>query len=358
MASATGIELGAVIGIQHAGGINQTQWTRLTAPIEASDTTVFVESTAGLGSTGALRINGEIVAFAGRTSDSVSLVSRGLHGTTPTTHATGSLAGQTTVHYTEVVGVTGTTVTLHSPAPVAVSGTSVSTGAVRTGLAELVLDGSKNLHTTGALGSPILWYMTRFGRALDLSIYGGVQGGFQLLHGARDNQVENLAIKDTGRPQQSMGAGFWFFRAAVRNHITGLNVSGDCYHAVYIDDRTRTGSEWDGPCNDNQINHLNVDIPRVGSNSGVMIVGSNRNIVRDGSISNVRSGIVVDSNQNYRPDGLVTPAAGNLIDGVSMHGTFQGVNFRQLGNRATNIPMTDVPVPIAYPERGTYIDVG
>ena len=336
VASTDNIEVGTLVAIRGAGGKSIRQSSTLASTITSTDTTIPITSVIAFANIERGIIGNEIIAWTGISGNSFTGVQRGMFGTTAVSHAIGDVLYQACRHYTVVNAINDNVLTVDTIAIMGVTNAEVTIGIISPKITNLNFDGKRILPNGGDNIVPVIWSLVRYG-IIDKGEYkNGELGAIQLLHGSRDCIINMPVCKDTGKPTIGIGSVIWMFRGCCRNTVIAPILFGDCYNGIYIDDRTSTSTEWDASCDDNTIIAPNINIKRNGSNSGVNIVGSQRNKVIGGNIRGTRSGGIINSNQSYTHDGSKVPAGGNLISGVSMSDLYYSVSLSAKGNRISN----------------------
>ncbi len=147
VADATNFAVGKLVVVLGAAGGESRQRTTVADGgdgIDASQTTIGVVSTAGSGG-GYIRVDNEIMSYAGTTGTSFTGLVRGVFGTTAATHAEGANVDTVPYFWSEITGVSGTTLTLADNATTTVSGAPVIIGSKNIKLlGDITLDGNQN----------------------------------------------------------------------------------------------------------------------------------------------------------------------------------------------------------------------
>ncbi|PVE94980.1 hypothetical protein DC434_13730 [Microbacterium sp. TPD7012] len=332
VASTAGIAEGARVAVQGAGGILDTQFTRLSADITSSQTSgIQLVSVTGLNTAGVLQVGTELISFTGRSGAMLSGVTRGAFGSTAVAHTTAENIGVARRFYATVTAIAGTTLTIDRPAVLGVTDAQVSVGAVNVKITGGKIDG--NAEPTGAAASTyaIYWPLTRLSEIVGTRVENGDQGGIILTRGAADNLIRGVTLHNCGIPAVSKGSAFWLYQGCVRNNVMGLSVTGRAWVAVYLDDRTTTAEDWDAPNIANVFTNTTVDV--VGSGTAVLnIVGSSHNRFLGGSIKSPNVGINMSQNsQGVTADGSKPPTFGNDVGGFYLD-VLQGWTLFAPGN--------------------------
>lgn len=333
VANTDGIEKGTLIGIRGARGISPLQNTKITTAIDATQTTgITLTSIAGFPTFGQfLVIGSEIINFTGLSGNTLTGVTRGLFGTTPSIHATGAVIGTAMRLVGEVVAIDGNVITIDRNAILGVTNSTTSFGVVHPKIYGN-LKGNKD--KTGYKDiTAVRWDMVRFGEARYTAE--NFDSAMFLTRNSSDNQIDLKTI-DCSTKAQSIGAAVWLFQGAFRNRVN-LNGSGDMWVGLYIDNRTSIGGEWDETVDDN---YGDIVIKSEGytpsiTTTGLLAVGANGNrfnintkqihtgfslknadqvYTHDGSLPTTRNNVInFNVEQGYQPHVVYAP--GNIISG-------------------------------------------
>lgn len=323
VASATGIEVGAVVGVGGAGGYSATQNTLLTAAVDATQTTGFtLASAAGFPTAGYMVIGTEVIQYTGISTATLTGVTRGVWGTTAAAHGTtgpADVIGMASRHIAQVVGVSGTTVTLDRPAPLGVTSASVTFGIVSPGIYDVRIEGNRDAAFGARSVYPIDWSTVGNGHGDNIYVHRGETSVFLGL-GSTGCEFGTVTADDCGNPETSSGASFWMFQSCRRNKIHTLRIQTAMWSGLYWDDRTTTAEPFDGPCEDNSVDFVSIDIPLTTAlnamplTTGVLAISSNRNHVGHLSASGVRTPLVVEAGGQWYTWNSVEPECrGNTV---------------------------------------------
>lgn len=328
--SSKGIEKGSVIAIRGAGGLSSLQFTSLVDNITDTQTTgIKLTSMSGFANSGFLLVDSEIIEYTGQTNGELTGVVRGRYGTTPSSHAAGTYIGIAMRLIAEVMTVSGNTITLDRPAIIGVSVSPVSIGILHPKITGIKFEGNRVLGGASSTHNPVRWDLVRFGK-VDFSAE-NAESAIYLSQGTRDC-YGTIYAKHCSVPEGVKGAVVWLFQQCHRNHFY-VNISGDLWSGVYLDNRTSLATEWDGSCNDNS------GVVKVAgekhtpwiANSALLIVGGNRNKY-ELNATRVRTGVVIESHaQVYTADGSLPTARGNIVD-VRLHDVYQPWVLQSSGN--------------------------
>lgn len=319
---AADIEVGSLVAVHHAGKPHPSQSTFLTANIDSTQTTgLELAVTKGWPTyNGHIRFGSEIIQYASRSGGVLSGVTRGVAGTTAASHLTTEPAHLATHHYGIVAAVSGTTVTIDGAVSLNVTGSTVTVGSIGMTIAPgLVIDG--NSIPGGSTSSVYGLTLTLCRRAVvdGLTVKNGDMGGVMVVDGSRDNFFSSTTILDSGI-HGVKGAGMWCFASASRNTFDGLRIEGPIWTGIYIDDRTRTATPWDGPCDGNTVTNFIIEHTAeiVGYNPAIAVVGSNDNKFAFGKTSGTSTGIKVEhvAGQTSTHDGSFPPCSGNHFSNI------------------------------------------
>lgn len=341
LASTAGVHVGTVLAIRGAAGQSRVQASALVGSVNSTQTTgITLASTAGffLGA-GYVTVGAEIIQYTSIVGSTLSGVTRGALGTTPAAHAAGTWIGTSARLYARVISVSGSTVVLDRTAPLGVTDVAVDVGATAPRLSG-VADFYGNRPDGGAAANPypIAWVGVGGGsiEAIDAD---QCEAALSLQNGTTGCTIGPITANECGNAPVK-GSAVWLFRGVSSNSFAPITVTGvDTYTGLYIDDRTSTGSEYDGPCNDNQVAGLSVIRPHAGTADpldgfALNITGGARNVVGNLIARGVRTPIVVSAtSQAYRPDGSPGPDTwGNVVLGGALSQCFRPWNVTAPGS--------------------------
>lgn len=309
------IALGTLLAVHYAGPEHDQQATVLTAAIDTTQTTgIELTTLTGFATAGVLRIGTELIAYTGRSGGTLTGVTRGYLGTTPSAHTTDEWVRLALHHYAIVTGIAGNVVTIDEPVSLSVSGTTVSVGSSVVEVRDLTVNG--NAPSGGAAASVynITAQLCNDCVFDNLTCINGDQGGFLLGRGARHNVIRSIRLHDCGIPSVSKGAAFWFYQGCRNNRVEGITITGRCWVGIYLDNRTTTGDEWDRANTDNVIFGINIDVDRVsaGYPASINVVGASRNVISNGTLRGGIIGISISQgSQGTNPDDSKPPTVQN-----------------------------------------------
>lgn len=333
VAAPAGVEVGTVVAIGGAGGYSAAQNTLLTGAVDASQTSGFTLADAsGFPVSGFMVIGSEVVQYTGISGSTLTGVTRGVWGTTAAAHGiTGpaDVIGMAAHHIAQVIGVDGTTVTLDRPATLGVTAATVRFGIVSPGIYGIRIEGNRDAAFGARSVYPIRWVTVGNGHGDDIYVHRGETSVFLGL-GAIGCEFGTVTADDCGNPETSSGASFWMFQSCRRNKIRTLRIHTALWSGLYWDDRTTTAEPFDGPCEDNSVDFVVIDIPLTTAlnamplTTGVLAISSNRNHVGHLSTSGVRTPLVVEAGGQWRTwNGLEPECRGNTV------GVFRAKNAYQ-----------------------------
>ena len=307
VADASRIEIGTLVAVHFAGPEHNAQATVLTANIDASQTTgITLTTLTGFPSAGVLRIGGELISYTSRTGGTLAGVTRGYLGTTPASHTTGEWIRQALHHYAIVKSVSDNTITLDSPVSLDVTGTTISVGSRDVKIRSLTVNGNAPAGGAAASVYNVSAQLCTDSEFEGLTCLNSDQGGFTLAKGSRNNVVRSIRLHDCGIPAIQKGSAFWMYQGCRNNRVEGITISGRAWVGIYLDDRTTIADPWDRPNTDNVIVGINIDVDRVSSGypSSINIVGSQRNLIANGTLRGSVIGISIShGSQGTNPDG-------------------------------------------------------
>lgn len=341
--------IGQRIAIERAGGILDTQRTVLASSIDDTQTTgiTLANATQGWPSLGTLQIGGELISYTARSGATLSGVTRGAFGTTPSPHSVEDEIGLARVHYTYVTDLpTATSVILMHPPAASASETAVRVFAVAPAITGTFTIRGHH-HATPVSG--VNWSSVSHGRIETMRVE-DADSGLMLDQGTADCEIGSLELHNCTNNALG-GAALWFFRGCRGSRVGHLKITGNMWVGAYFDDRTTTATPWDGPNNDNAIVRTDIDAKQVEGVAGwppvYSMIASNRNYIGPGSIKvngsqvvgiqiNGGSSVQITAPNGYKPacegneihglilDGVAVPwtveSSGNVLHGISFKG--------------------------------------
>ena len=328
VANAAGIHPGSVVSIRGAGGRNEAEIWTLAATITATQTTGIALATSTGAFTGAsyLNVGGEVIGYTSIDGAGVLQgVTRGMYGTTATTHSAGAWIGQAARMYARVAAKNGNTLTLDRPAVLGVTNAPVDSGPVEPRISgNLAFYGNRPAGGAADNPYPVVWTSVG-GGIIDSITADRCESALMLDRGTSGCQIGSITAHECGNAPVK-GSAIWLFRGVSENKIGAVTITGaDTYVGLYIDDRTVTASEYDGPCMGNTVASFTATRPHTGTTSpadgvGINITGSGRNTVANVTITGFRFPVVISgTSQNQRPDGTGNPYTyGNSVVGGSL----------------------------------------
>tara|TARA_R110000850_G_scaffold219874_1_gene345303 strand:+ start:67 stop:2469 length:2403 start_codon:yes stop_codon:yes gene_type:complete len=331
----SGVEVGVRVAVRYAGGMLDSQKTTLTSTVSGTDTLIGLTDATGLPDSGVLRIGNELISYSALSGDSVTVSERGAFGTTAASHDAGAAIGFAKRLYGTVMAVNGSTVTLDRESDLSFSGGQFSHGTIGQGLLGLpVIDVNKV--NTGAPSSVhgYVGQLCSLG-TYDFKVYRGDVGGVFFAKGAAYNYCRRLYMHDCGIIDGGgRGSALWLFASCENNHFDFVEVTGDAWVGVYLDDRTTTASDWDGPNNNNTFVQTNINVTRSGS-APLNIVSGRHNRFLGGKIKAPEAGLSISDNSQGSSSG--TKSYGNSVSNFNIDVLETPWILESSGNSLTNI---------------------
>ncbi|PVE97116.1 hypothetical protein DC434_06965 [Microbacterium sp. TPD7012] len=291
-----GIEIGARVAIFAAGGLLDSQQSRLSGAVDATSTDLTLINVTGLAAAGTLIIDDELITFTGRTAGALTGVSRGAFGTTPAAHTATAPIGVARRLYATIVGISGDVIALDRPAQATATGVALTFGTVRSGIIGFpTIDGNKPVNGAPASVYAVLVQLSAWGE-YDLRIVNGETGGMMFSRGSAYNLGRRIHLHDSSVPAAFKGSAFWLYQGCEQNHFEDITVTGHSWVGVYLDDRTSINEEgWDAPNSHNTFVTINIDVTQ--SATGVLNVVSGRyNRFLGGRLKSPKIGINCSNN--------------------------------------------------------------
>jgi len=250
VADASGFKVGALVGIECAGGLNIYQSTTLVNAVDATQTTGFqFANKTGFQNYsvghGLLIVDNEIISYSSLdASGNLGGVVRGLLGSTASSHSAGAQIGISSRHVTEILNISGNTITLLNKAKFSVTSGNVLCGGLRTNVVDINVKGARQNNVGGHRWSPFRLTLHRFGKA-DYYVENSENGVY--LQNSCDNKVD-IRAKDVSKTGTGkIGAAIWCYQGSNNNELN-LKIVGDCWCGVVIDDRSNIATEWIAEC--------------------------------------------------------------------------------------------------------------
>lgn len=350
VASTLNIEVGSPVHIRCAGGISTQQFTTLaTGGIDASVTTVTAAATlSGWPSSGYLICGSEIIQYAAKSSTSFTSCTRGKFGTTAATHAGGATIGMAMRHNTYVTAVSGVTLTLADVAPLGVTSATVDGGGLDVHIIGLEMNGLATRYgTDGPNCFPVNLSLARRCSVQRCNIHDTDHGAINMAAGSAQNLIANNLVYDSARPADFLGAGIWIFSSSKGNRIVNNTISGDTNIGIYVDDRTNTGTDYDGPNIGNIIANNTIDLKdNVYNGVGIAHSGSHQSVITGNTIRNATSHCITiyTSPQSSIP----TSANNNVVTGNTLDNSDIGIAVVGDDNIVCNNTITNCTTPVVY----------
>lgn len=349
VASATNIEVGSNIMIQGAAGASTQQYTVLAGGgIDASTATVVTTSTLSTDwpTSGYLICGTEILHYTGRSSASFTGCTRGQFGTTAAIHAGGATISMTKRQFSEVTAVSGTTITILDPAPLGVTSATVSIGGLDAHILGLTMSGLATRYgTDGPNPFPINLALARRSSVQRCTIYDTDHGAIGLSGGTSQCRIAHNTLYDQGRPAAFLGAGIWIFSNCRGNRVVDNTFAGDSHGGIFIDDRSTTAQETDGPCVDNIVANNTFDFkPNIYTPSSIVISGSHRNVINGNTFRNIVGTAINFIRSNQGP--VEVQSANNVVTGNVIDNCGTGVALTGNDNVVSQNTITNCTYPI------------
>ena len=338
------IQVGSVIAIEGAGGILRTQQTTLSNSIGSNDTTInLTEDDGKFPTNGLLRVDNELIRYSTIKSKVVTITERGALGTVASTHTQSSKIGLAPVEYNEVLEKDGATLTLKDEVSLSVKNAQITFGPINFGVKSGVIDGNKVHGGAPSSVYGMSWTTARFGYIEHTVFKNCDHGGLIMTRGVKDSTIINPTFKDIGvyvLSSGNKGAGLWIFQGCQNNKVINANFIGSGWVGCYIDDRTTIANQYDKPNTENFITNFTVDFNNepVGYNPGMIVTGSNRNILTSGTIRGAFTGIKIERGSQYL--GEPEDGSDNEFSSINIDAN-QPWNVSSKGNRLNNIIYSD-----------------
>ncbi len=339
--NARGARPGVLVAVRGAGGASPAQSTTLASSISAASEPLYFTRYAGFPTATFVLIDDEVVGYA-RNAEGKLATSRGLLGTTATSHDAGAPVSQLSYHVTTVRSVVGKAITLEKPAPFGVKNTWVYFGSTDLGLEGLTLDGSRpGRGSAGSTAEPVYYWLARRAHIRDTLIRNGDHGAVSFDLGTTESTIEDNELIDNGSPTGMHGSALWLFRGSSGNTVRNNVISGDGYNGILVDDRTQMSSEWDRPSASNVIERNTIEIGTSNS-AAILVLGSGHNVIDRNVTRTGTYGIRVEaSQQGLQP----LDAVGNTITGNAMTGHSVGIRVTGSGNTFVANSVAETPQP-------------
>jgi hypothetical protein len=315
VANTGGIRRGAVVAIRGAGGRSRVQRTSLSVAAPPYVNSISLRSTNGLNTkwTNYLFLENEIISYKGVTGNSLNNVRRGLFGTEQVHHRAGTVVAQAQRMYAVVVEVSGKRVILDSLSWSAARNVEVDIGSVGMSITNLTIDGNRKPSGSAATNPfPLKYMLARWVSVRGATVRHGDHGAISFEVGTRDSIIESSVLSDNGDPVHRLGAAIWLFDGATRNVVRNNTINGRTFIGVVVDDRSVESTEYDADSSRNTIEGNTIDIASFGTlmNSGVLVTGSSRNVVRSNRFLHSSTGVMV---AQWTQGTVVSPAVLNSV---------------------------------------------
>ena len=330
----SGIEIGSRVGVLGGGGILDSQVSKLATAIDATSTTITLANANGLTTLAPLLIGDELISFTGVTGNTITGVTRGVFGTTAVPHTTSEDIGVARYLTATVIAKDGNSITLDKPTLKTATGTRLVYGVIDSGVIGFpTLDGNKPV---GGAPSSVYGLLVQTGSrgVYDLSIKNTDIGAIMFSNGSAYNYGHRIFMHDCGVPDGGRGGGFWLYQGADNNHFNHIEVTGESWVAVYLDDRTSSSDPWNAPNNNNTFVTVNIDVTK-STTAPLNIVSGQYNRFLGGSIKAPRVGINISDNSQGVGGGA--KSIGNHFDNFSIDVSEYPYLIYSTGNTLSNI---------------------
>ena len=286
LASVAGLEVGSLVAVNGASGVNTNSQTTLSSTIDGSVTTIPLVDASDLPATYTVFIGSEIIIGTEKSGNDLINVTRGVYGTSPVGHTSGDTVSLSPYFRAVVESIAGTTVTLSGNATTAVTSARVLYGITNSSVSGIgIIDGRSDRTIAAPAKNSFGIFLnlaTRFTIGDDLVFRKWDHGGVHL-QSSWSNYVGGRYYANS-RPADSTGANLWLFRNSSFN-VVNIAEMTDSYVGLYIDDRTSSANLYDGPSNKNTIS-----LPFVSATTNAIeISGSNNNTIVAGFVQSTSS---------------------------------------------------------------------
>ena len=358
----------AIYGQRNSTVAGGSDTTTITVDPGAGGVTISVVSTVGFGNSGHFRVDNEIIAYTGVTANTFTGCARGYQGSVAAAHAAAAVCERVTYDVYYIVAIDGVTGAWTLDRQQDVTATTMD---CLVGTADAVFDGGGTIDgnqdpVTDDVANPYGIHIF-VGRGVVVGPGITVQNCDHVgIVGAMAQDCRIYAkYRGNGRQGLTLGGNLWMFGRCYRNSGQ-LDVVGG-YIGLLIDDRSTTGTFYDGACTGNSFEILSClycNIPAMVSSSprnsvvvryangytdcAILIERSNQWVTNTdpigcyfrldafvrgaGATSEIR-GSALGSYTNITVD---CPSPGAILSGLQLAMSIRGPKgIRNLGNTAT-----------------------
>ena len=333
-----------VFVIEGMGDISTTQRTELASDINLTTKEIPIANDDGhFPENSVMRIGDELIRYSSITNQTVHVIERGAYGTTANNYSSGEVIGLSKVLYSEVTDVNNNIVELKDEMPLSSNDIQCYIGSKNININGGTIDGNK---ISGGSPSSVFGIQlphARFCNINNVTFQNCDQGALFLCKGSKENNITNCNFRDIGvynLKSGNKGAALWMFQGCQFNKVINPNFTGSGWVGIYIDDRTTTATIFDHSNSDNYILNVTLDFTNnpAGYNTGIVITGSSRNIVRNGYIKGPVTGVKIEGGGQFLKQS--EKAEDNEIAGLYLD-TKQPWEISSSGNRINNLVYSD-----------------
>lgn len=333
-----------VFVIEGMGDISTTQSTELASDIDLTTKEIPIANDDGhFPENSVMRIGDELIRYSSIKNQTVHVIERGAYGTTADNYSSGEVIGLSKVLYSEVTSVTDNIVELKDEMPLSSNNIQCYIGSKNININGGTIDGNK---ISGGSPSSVFGIQlphARFCNINNVTFQNCDQGALFLCKGSKENNITNCNFRDIGvynLKSGNKGAALWMFQGCQFNKVINPNFTGSGWVGIYIDDRTTTATIFDHSNSDNYILNVTLDFTNnpAGYNTGIVIAGSSRNVVRNGYIKGPVTGFKIEGGGQFLKQS--EKAEDNEIAGLYLD-TKQPWEISSSGNRINNLVYSD-----------------
>ncbi|MEB7366916.1 BppU family phage baseplate upper protein [Staphylococcus borealis] len=330
--------------IEGMGDISTTQRTELASDINLTTKEIPIANDDGhFPENSVMRIGNELIRYSSIKNQTVYVIERGAYGTTASNYSSGEVIGLSKVLYSEVTDVNNNIVELKDEMPLSSNDIQCYIGSKNININGGIIDGNK---ISGGGPSSVFGIElphARFCNINNVTLQNCDQGALFLCKGAKENNITNCNFRDVGvynLESGNKGAALWMFQGCQFNKVINPNFTGSGWVGIYIDDRTTTATIFDHYNSDNYILNVTLDFTNnpSGYNTGIVITGSSRNVVRNGYIKGPVTGFKIEGGFQFLKQS--EKAENNEVAGLYLD-TKQPWNISSPGNRINNLVYSD-----------------
>lgn len=333
-----------VFVIEGMGNISTTQRTELTSDINLTTKEIPIANDDGhFPKNSVMRIGDELIRYSSITNQTVHVIERGAYGTTADNYSSGEVIGLSKVLYSEVTSVTDNIVELKDDMPLSTNDIQCYIGSKNVNIHGGIIDGNKISGGSPSSVFGIELPHARFCNINNVTFQNCDHGGLFLCKGAKGNNITNCNFRDIGvynLKSGNKGSALWMFQGCQFNKVINPTFTGSGWVGIYIDDRTTTATIFDHSNSDNYILNVTLDFTNnpAGYNTGIVITGSSRNVVRNGYIKGPVTGFKIEGGGQFLKQS--EKAEDNEIAGLYLD-TKQPWEISSKGNRINNLVYSD-----------------